>query len=192
MLFRSLAEFARDFYPVLDREGLIIDVRQNSGGNIDSIIIEKLMRRAWTYVQDRDGRRIWNMQGAFRGHIVVLLDAGTYSDGEAFAEGMRRLGLATLIGKRTSGAGVWLTDSNRQVDGGIARAGEEGQIGLDGVWLIEGKGVAPDIEVDNPPHATFKGEDAQLAVALRVLEQKIAARPIQTPPATPYPRIDRR
>jgi tricorn protease len=188
----DLAEFARDFYPVLDREGLIIDVRQNSGGNIDSIIIEKLMRRAWTYMQDRNGRRIWNMQGAFRGHIVVLIDAGTYSDGEAFAEGMRRLGLATLLGKRTAGAGVWLTNSTVQVDGGMARAAEQAQLSLDGEWLIEGKGVAPDIEVDNPPHATFKGEDAQLAAAIRVLREKLAARPIRTPPATPYPRVDGR
>ena len=118
------------------------------------------------------------MQGAFRGHMVVLMDAGTYSDGEAFAEGMRRLGLATLIGKRTAGAGIWLTDSNRLVDGGQARAAEWAQVGLDGSLLIEGKGVEPDIEVDNPPHATFKGEDAQLAAAIRVLDERLAAKPV--------------
>jgi tricorn protease len=188
----DLADFARDFYPVHEREGLIIDVRQNSGGNIDSIVIEKLMRRAWAYWQDRNGRQIWNMQGAFRGHIVLLIDAGTYSDGEALAEGMRRLGLATLVGKRTAGAGVWLSDSNRQVDGGMARAAEMGQLGLDGQWLIEGKGVEPDIEVDNLPHATFKGEDAQLAAAIRVLEEKLAAKPLVVPPAAVYPKILRK
>ena len=187
----DLADFARDFYPVLEREGLIIDVRQNSGGNIDSIIIEKLLRRAWAYMQDRNGRRIWNMQGAFRGHIVVLMDAGTYSDGEAFSEGMRRVGLATLVGKRTAGAGVWLSDGNRLVDGGLARAAERGQIGLEGTWLIEGKGVEPDIEIDNPPHATFKGEDAQLAAAIRVLDEKLAARPVLEPSAVSYPRLNR-
>lgn len=185
----DVGDFARDFYPVVEREGLIIDVRQNNGGNIDSIVIEKLLRRAWAYWQDRNGRRIWNMQAAFRGHMVVLIDAGTYSDGETFAEGMRRLGLATLVGKRTAGAGVWLTDSNRLVDGGQARAAERGQIGLEGTWLIEGKGVAPDIEIDNPPHATYKGEDAQLAAAIRILEEKLASRPVVEPPALNYPRI---
>jgi tricorn protease len=129
------------------------------------------------------------MQGAFRGHIVVLIDAGTYSDGEGFAEGMRRLGMATLVGKRTAGAFVWLTDSNLLADGGIARAAQWGVAGLDGQWLIEGKGVEPDVEVDNLPHATFKGEDAQLAAAIRILEEKLAARPLVEPPAAVYPKI---
>lgn len=192
MAAADIADFARDFYTVYDREGLIIDVRQNNGGNIDSIVIEKLLRRAWNYQQDRSERRIWNMQAAFRGHIVVLMDAGTYSDGETFSEGMRRLGLATLVGKRTSGAGVWLTDSNRLADGGQARTAERGQLGLEGAWLIEGKGVEPDIEVDNLPHATFKGEDAQLAAAIRVLEEKLAAKPVVEPPAISYPTINRK
>lgn len=160
----------------------------------DSIMIEKPMRRAWTCMQDCNGRRIWNMQGAFRGHIVVLIDARTYctySDGEALCEDMPRLDLATLIGKRPSAAGVWLTDGNRLADGGIARAAEQGQISLDGEWLIEGQGVTPDIDVDNPPHATFKGEDAQLAAAIRLLEERLSAKPVLAPLVTPYPRVNR-
>ena len=42
-----------------------------------------------------------NMQYAFRGHICVLMNQETASDGEAFAEGARRLGLGKLIGSRT-------------------------------------------------------------------------------------------
>jgi tricorn protease len=34
----------RQFYPVFDRQGLVLDVRDNNGGNIDSFILEKLMR----------------------------------------------------------------------------------------------------------------------------------------------------
>jgi tricorn protease len=184
----DLASFAREFYPVHDREGLIVDVRENNGGSIDSILIEKLMRRAWAYWQGADGGRRWNMQSAFRGHIVVLIDSGTYSDGETFAEGMRRLGLATLVGKRTAGAGVWLSDQNILADGGIARAAEFGQLGLDGAWLVEGQGVAPDVEVDNPPHATYLGEDAQLAAAIRILEEKLREKAVVEPAARDYPR----
>jgi tricorn protease len=122
----------------------------------------------------------------------VLIDAGTYSDGEALAEGMRRLGLATLVGKRTAGAGVWLSDLNRLVDGGLARAAETPQLGLEGQWLIEGKGVEPDVEIDNLPHATFKGEDAQLAAAIRILDEKLAAKPLVVPPAAAYPKLLRK
>ena len=52
------------------------------------------MRKAWFYWQPRVGDPTWNMQYAFRGHVVVLCDECTASDGEAFAEGFRRLGLA--------------------------------------------------------------------------------------------------
>jgi tricorn protease len=91
----------------------------------------------------------------------------TASDGEAFAEGFGRLGLGPLIGTRTWGGEIWLTASNFLVDRGIATAAEFGVYGPEGEWLIEGHGVDPDIVVDNPPHATFMGEDAQLDAAMR-------------------------
>ena len=99
----NMAEWEREFYPVFDRDGLIIDVRHNRGGNIDSWILEKLLRKAWFYWQPRVGHPVWNMQYAFRGHIVVLCDEYTASDGEAFAEGFRRLGLG--IGDRHAHVG---------------------------------------------------------------------------------------
>ena len=58
---------------------------------------------------------------------------------------------------------IWLSRDNRLVDGGIASAPELGVFGLDGELLIENHGAEPDIVVDNGPHATFNGEDAQLA-----------------------------
>ena len=188
----DIATFAREFYAVSDREGLIVDVRNNSGGSIDSTLLEKLMRRGWAYWQRREGGvSNWTQQHAFRGPIVVLANERTYSDGEFFTEGFKRLGLGTVIGKRTTGAGVWLSDRNRQADGGIARAAEYGVIGLDGGWLVEGKGVSPDVEVDNPPHATFRGEDAQLAAALRWLDSRVKEKPVSAPAAAAYPRVKR-
>ena len=67
-----------------------------------------------------------------------------------------------MIGTRTWGGEIWLSSSNVLVDRGIATAAETGVYGPEGAWLIEGHGVDPDIVVDNLPHATFKGEDAQL------------------------------
>ncbi len=64
-------------------------------------------------------------------------------------------------------------------------------MGLEGGWLIEGVGVAPDVEVDNPPNATFNGADAQLDAAIRLLDEKLAARPMPQPPAISYPRVQR-
>ena len=74
----------------------------------------------------------WNMQYAFRGHMVVLCDEYTASDGEAFAEGFRRLGLGKVIGTRTWGGEIWLSASNMLVDSGIATAAETGVYGPEG------------------------------------------------------------
>jgi tricorn protease len=188
----NLTEWYRNFYPVFDRQGLIIDVRHNRGGNIDSIILEKLLRRAWFYWKGRVGVPTWNMQYAFRGHMVVLCDEHTASDGEAFTEGFRRLGLGKVIGTRTWGGEIWLTASNLLSDGGIATAAEMGVYGPQRKWLIEGHGVDPDITVDNRPHATFNGQDAQLDAAIDHLLQAIKSdpRPVPDPPAYPDKSFD--
>lgn len=172
--------FAREFYGQVDREGLILDVRRNNGGNIDSWVIEKLLRRAWAFWTDAKGTyNGTNMQQTFRGHLVVLVDEFTYSDGETFAAGIKALGLGPLVGRRTAGAGAWLTDSNTLVDRGQVRAAEWPQYHTkDGAWIIEGVGVVPDIEVVNPPKETFEGRDRQLETALKLLQDKLAKEPV--------------
>ncbi|MCA1247072.1 S41 family peptidase, partial [Massilia sp. MS-15] len=179
MTARDINAFARDFYANINKEGLIIDVRRNNGGNIDSWIIEKLLRRSWAFWSANGNLPQSNMQNTFRGHLVVLMDELTYSDGETFAAGIKALKLGPLVGKRTAGAGVWLSDGNSLLDNGMARVAEFGQFAADGEWLIEGVGVSPDIEVDNLPHETFEGRDRQLEVALEVLEKKMKEQPVK-------------
>jgi tricorn protease len=183
----DIEQWVRDFFPVYDRQGLIIDVRHNGGGNIDSWILGKLLRKAWFYWQPRIGHPVWNMQYAFRGHIVVLCDQDTGSDGEAFTEGIRRLGIGKIIGMRTWGGEIWLSFSNFLADEGIASAAEVGVYGPEGKWLIEGHGVDPDIVIDNLPHATFAGSDAQLDAALQLLKDEIQKDPRPVPQHPPYP-----
>ena len=189
----DIARWAREFYPVYQRDGLIIDLRHNNGGNIDSWIIEKLQRRVWHFWQSRRSTTpLGNQQVTFRGHVVALIDANTYSDGETLAQGLRRLGIAPLVGMTTAGAGIWLSDQNRLRDNGIARAAEFGSYvdnGKERAWITEGVGVKPDVEVDNLPFATFKGEDAQLARAIKMLQDKIAREPIPAPVVPAFPRL---
>jgi len=45
----------------------------------------------------------------------------------------------------------------------------------------------PDIVVDNLPHATFAGRDAQLEAAVKHLQALIAKEPIDVPKPPPYP-----
>jgi tricorn protease len=183
----DIDRWARDYFPVFKRQGLIIDVRHNQGGNIDSWLLGALLKKSWFYFQPRVGDPDWNMQGAFRGHIVVLTDAETASDGEAFTEGFKRFEMGKVIGERTWGGEIWLSGSNVQADGGVATAAEIGVYGPEGKWLIEGHGVDPDITVDNLPYATFSGSDAQLQSAIDLLTQQIKTDPRPVPPAPPYP-----
>jgi tricorn protease len=183
----NYAEWARDYYPVFRRQGLILDVRHNRGGNIDSWILGKLLRKAWFYWQHRVGDPTWNMQFAFRGHMVVLVDQWTASDGEAFAEGFKRLGLGKVIGTRTWGGEIWLSGSNVLVDKGVATAAEFGVYGPEGHWLIEGHGVDPDVVVDNLPKATFDCRDEQLDAAIRHLQERIRQEPVEDLPPPAFP-----
>jgi tricorn protease len=184
----NFGEFARDFYPNFTREGLIIDVRDNRGGNIDSWLLSRLQRKAWMYWNQHAGRApSWNMQMAFRGHMVVLINERTASDGEAFSEGFKRLGLGKLIGTRTWGGMIWLTSSNTSVDGGLTSAGEFGVFDAKGNWLIEGHGAEPDIVIDNTPYDTFMGKDRQLEAAVAHLQKLMQEQPVVVPevPALP-------
>jgi tricorn protease len=183
----DIDQWAREYYPVFDRQGLIIDMRHNHGGNIDSWLLSDLLRKAWFYWQARVGNPTWNMQYAFRGHIVVLCDQETASDGEAFSEGFKHFALGKVIGTRTWGGEIWLSGSNTEADNGVATAAEIGVYSREGKWLIEGHGVDPDIIVDNLPHATFDGSDAQLEAGINLLKQEIKDDPRPVPPPPPHP-----
>jgi tricorn protease len=179
------AQWARDYYPIIDRPGLILDLRHNRGGNIESWLISRLMRKPWMWWAPRGGDPFPNMQNPFRGHLVVIVNEWTASDGETMANGVRRLGLGTIIGTRTWGGGIWLrTGINRLVDRGFVSAAENGSFVPNEGWVVEGPGITPDIIVDNLPVATFRGEDAQLDAAIAKLQELLAKdpRPLPSPP----------
>lgn len=180
--------FARGFFPNYHKDALILDVRHNRGGNIDSWVLDVLQRKAWMYWQSRDftannGGLGWDEQFAFRGHIVVLIDEKTSSDGEGVSRGISELGLGRLIGTRTWGGGIWLASDNHLVDGGIATAPEIGTYNDHFGWGlgIEQMGVDPDIVVDNDPRQSYAGKDTQLETAIQELKEWLKAEPILTP-----------
>ncbi|KAL3933550.1 MAG: hypothetical protein SGBAC_010350 [Bacillariaceae sp.] len=180
--------FARGFFPNYDKEAFILDVRHNNGGNIDSWVLDVLQKQAWMYWKSRDfdttnGGLGWDQQFAFRGHIVVLIDEKTASDGEGVARGISELGLGRLIGTRTWGGGIWLSSDNLLVDGGIATAPEIGTYNDKFGWGmgIEQMGVDPDVVVDNDPHQTYNGKDSQLERAIVELKDWLEKEPVVVP-----------
>ncbi|WP_232228048.1 S41 family peptidase [Asaia astilbis] len=181
----DMERFTRDFFSQTEKDGLIIDVRRNFGGNIDSWVLSELLHKVWMFWSDHGSAPIGNMQQTFRGHLAILCDELTYSDGETFSQGVKALGIGPLIGTRTSGAGVWLNDDDLLVDNGMPRTAGRPFFDLKGQWLVENHGVDPVIPVENLPVATFKGEDAQLDKALEILSTRLRTHPI--PALVPRP-----
>ncbi|MBV1776478.1 PDZ domain-containing protein [Burkholderiaceae bacterium DAT-1] len=190
MAGQGLADFADDFFGALDKDGIVLDLRYNLGGGLDSVILDRLMRQAWAFKRERLaslGAPVTKSSQAYRGKLAVLINEQTYSNGESTAEAIQRLKLGTVIGMPISGAGmspITLT----MLDGGQLTLPTMTKTTLDGKELIEGRGVQPDIRVDNLPRATFNGEDAQLSAAIALLSRELAAHPIPSLKAPQYQR----
>ena len=162
----DFTEFVRQYTYLHQRDALILDLRGNSGGNIDPWLLHFLQRRTWLMVQDRyDTRALKHPREAFSGKLFVLIDGDTYSDGELIAEGVRQLDLGILVGTRTTGAGIWVNDDRRLVDGARVRIPVSSSYLVsdpDRALIIEGRGVEPDIVIENDPYRFFHGRDDQL------------------------------
>jgi len=183
----GLNEFAKYWYPQYYKKGFIVDVRYNGGGFTGDMIIDRLERQMWAATQPREGKSVRDPERAFHGHLVVLVNKDTGSNGEYFAEAIKTKKIAPVIGMRTWGGSVGIEAHQDLVDGGGTTPPQFGLYGLDRTWLIEGHGVDPDIEVENLPGDVVRGHDAQLDAGIRTVLDLIAKEP-RTVPATPaYP-----
>lgn len=183
----GIREFIKWFYPQLRKEGLIVDVRANGGGNVSRMIIERLRRKvlALNYSRTADDASTYP-DGAFSGPMVALLDGNSASDGDIFPAMFREAGLGPLIGKRSWGGVVGISGRGPLIDGGTVFVPESGFANKNGEWIIEGYGVAPDIEVDNDPQSVISGHDPQLERAITEILAKLKT-PVKLPPKPPPP-----
>jgi len=171
----GLNQFARYFYPQLDKEALIIDDRGNGGGNVSPMIIERLLRKPALGAHMRNATVPTIKPDAHVGPKVCLIDQYSASDGDMFPYQFRFHGIGPLIGQRTWGGVVGIRGSLPFIDGGDMRKPEFAHFAADGSkFIIEGEGVTPDIEVINDPHDEFLGKDAQLERAIEELKKKLA------------------
>jgi tricorn protease len=189
----GLNEFVRRFYPQLDKEALIIDVRGNGGGNVSPMIIERLQRELVMVNIRRNGTPVPNPRDMLVGPKITITNEYSASDGDIFPYRFKTLGLGKLVGKRTWGGVVGIAGSLPFTDGGTLMKPEFAPYAKDGSgWVIEGHGVDPDIVVVNDPAREFKGEDQQLDRAIDeiVSELKTQKQTLPTVPAWPDKHVD--
>ncbi|MDT8439972.1 MAG: S41 family peptidase, partial [Wenzhouxiangellaceae bacterium] len=170
----GIYEFIKWYYPQNRKLGMIIDVRGNGGGNVSSMILQRLMKRPLAFgYQAHNAWQDTYPEGAFIGPMVSLISETSASDGDIFPYFFREAGLGPLIGKRSWGGVVGITGRGALLDGGEVFVPEFGMGQPGKGWIIEGEGVAPDIEVENDPTSNT---DAQLDRGIAEVLDRIEAR----------------
>jgi tricorn protease len=179
----GIYEFIKWYYGQIRKQGMIIDVRGNGGGNVSQMLINRLDRGHVFMDYNRGMDNVGTYPTAvFIGPLVALLNEDSASDGDIFPAAFKALELGPLIGKRSWGGVIGITDLGGLIDGGTVYVPQFGNASAAGEWTIEGEGVSPDIEVDNPPEAVLRGEDPQLDRAIQEVLQRLANQPGILPP----------
>lgn len=191
MVATGWAQLHRDLDAETAQEGLIVDVRRNTGGHTSQLVVELLSRTITAWYQTRGKETTAYPANAPRGPLVLLADEFAGSDGDIITQVAKLKGFATVVGTRTWGGVVGIDNLFRLSDGTKItqpryRTWFTGGVG----YQVENRGVEPDIEVVCPPHAWGAGEDPQLRRAVEVLLDRLAESPPAMPPARDgYPNL---
>ncbi len=181
----GLNEFVKQYFPQIDKEGLIIDVRYNGGGFVDPMIFERLRRVLAAMQAARHWKSATVPEKAFHGYLSCVTNHYAASDGDIFTYLFKQYKLGPVIGERTWGGVRGIRGFMPLVDGGYITRPEFSLYGTDSKWVIENHGVEPDVEVDNSPDLVRDGRDPQLEKAVDMMLQRIQAQPRELPPTPP-------
>lgn len=141
----------------LDRQGmekLLIDLRDNPGGRLDSVceMLDAILPEGLiVYMEDRDGNREEKRSDGkqmVNCEIAVLVNGGSASASEIFAGAVQDYGLGPVIGTQTYGKGV-VQDTYILSDGSAFKMTTEKYFTPKG-QDIDGNGITPDIVIEEP------------------------------------------
>jgi tricorn protease len=114
----GMVEFNRWFYPQLQKEGMVVDVRWNGGGFVSQQLLERLRRKVISFDRSRGGGVYTYPFRTLNGPFVVLLNEQAGSDGDIFPYAVQMEKLAPVIGQRSWGGVVGIRNDKQMVDGG--------------------------------------------------------------------------
>ncbi|HEU5375053.1 MAG TPA: PDZ domain-containing protein [Ktedonobacteraceae bacterium] len=187
----GFAEFHRNYLVEYNASGLLIDVRWNRGGNISGLLLEKLARRRIAYSFAR-----WRQPRAYPyeapcGPMVALTNEYAGSDGDIFSHCFKLMGLGPLLGTRTWGGVIGITNHHSLVDGTRTTQPEFATWFKDVGWNVENYGTEPDIEVDIEPQDYVNQRDPQLERAVEECLKLVESYPTLQPEPEERPRKTR-
>ncbi|HEY1624737.1 MAG TPA: S41 family peptidase, partial [Streptosporangiaceae bacterium] len=182
MVGEGWAHFNRDLHTEMALEGVIMDVRGNSGGHISQLVVSKLTPRVYAWDATRYQGPQPYPEDARRGPVVTLTDEAAGSDGDIVTAAIRALGLGPVVGARTWGGVIGINQPYELIEGtrmtipGYSFAFDE--FG----WSVENYGVDPDVEVLITPDDWAADRDPQLETGVRMALEALDKQPPATPP----------
>ncbi len=181
----GLNEFVKQYFPQIRKQGLIIDVRYNGGGFVDELIFERLRRILSGMGSARNFEGSTVPPSVFHGSMVCLTNHYAASDGDIFSYAFKFYKLGPLIGERTWGGVRGIRGNIQLMDGGYITRPEFARYDLNSKWVVENKGVQPNIVVENRPEQVVNGKDPQLERAIEEVMKAIKENPKKLPPRPP-------
>ena len=184
-------DFVRQAASELARDGLVLDVRWNSGGFLSQAILGILRRANAGVFVNREGalQPLPQLTAPFA--MAVLTNAYSASDGDQFPFFFRVFGLGPVVGERSWGGVQGIKGPWTLMDGTVITIPKDSLASRDGHWLIENEGTAPDVAVSPGADEMQTGEDAMLDSAAAAISRLLAAtppQPMRAPPSLPaYP-----
>ncbi len=170
----GMEAFFRYFYAQIHKEGLVIDIRFNSGGYSPYWMIERLNRSMIYYSRFPYGKApMKEPSTGFFGPKACLVNEWAESGGENFASIFRLIKAGPLIGRRTAG-NLASTRGFSLLDGGVVMYPAEGKQNGRGEDVVENIGVLPDLETVNRPDDLVRGKDPQLERGILEIMKRLA------------------
>ncbi|NLS10796.1 tricorn protease [Nesterenkonia sp. MY13] len=190
MVSTGWAQLHRDLRLASRAEGIIADVRFNSGGHTSQLVISRLAQRvvAWARARHEETYDSYPSQ-ASRGPVVLVANEHSGSDGDIVNGIAQALEIGPVVGVRTWGGVVGIDGRFDLVDGTVVTQPKYSYWMEGKGWGVENHGIDPDIEVIHDPGQLFAADDPQLDRAIEEAFSHLAETPAATPPQLPEPKM---
>ena len=186
MIANGWAQLHRDLRLEVQREALIVDVRENRGGHLSQLVVEKINRTIIGWQVSRNGGLAESYPNdAPRGPVVAVANEFSGSDGDIVNAAIKTLGIGPVVGVRTWGGVIGIDMRYHLVDGTLVTQPRYATWMRGSGWGIENYGVDPDVEVQMAPQDYAGDRDPQLDAAVRIALDALAQNPAASPPDLP-------
>jgi tricorn protease len=186
----GLTSFNRYYFAQVDKQGVILDERFNSGGQAADYVIDVLNRKLLAWWSPRYGTTYRTPAASILGPKVMIINEMAGSGGDLMPWMFRYSKIGPLVGKRTWGGLIGISQFPPLMDGGQVTAPNFGFFSPSGEWEVENHGVAPDLEVEQDPKAVRDGRDPQLERAVTAALELLQKNPPPEPKRPPFPNYN--